>query len=150
MPGVKEWIKNAAAGLSGGTFGGIAEIIGKFVADPTEKAKALKELEEAKLKHDEEMARISVQADEVAAKELETVNSTMREEAKSEHWMVWSWRPLVGYTFSAVLVNNYILLPYFKSKGMEVIQIPGEVWSALLVILGAASAGRSFEKTLKK
>lgn len=37
-------------------------------------------------------------------------------------------------------------LPYFKHYGMEIITIPGDVWSAILVILGVASAGRSVTK----
>lgn len=144
--GIGDWLKKATSGATGGLLSGVSDIISKFVVDPTEKAKALKELEEAKMKHEEEMSKISIQAEEVQAKELESVNQTMREESKSEHWMVWSWRPLIGFTFCSILINNYILLPYFKNRGMEVIEIPSEVWSSLLVILGVASAGRSVTK----
>lgn len=90
-----------------------------------------------------------VELEKIYAQELETVNQTMREEAKSEHWMQWAWRPFIGFTFCAVLINNYILLPYFRKMGLEPIVIPSDVWTAILVILGAASAGRGFTQWQK-
>ena len=136
-------IKDLIKGGIGGIADGIGSLISKFKADPTKVAENLAELEKLKITSELEADRIANQAEEIYAKELETVNQTMREEGKSEHWAVWLWRPMIGFTFCAVLVNNYILLPYFKNKGMEVITIPGDVWSAILVILGVASAGRS-------
>jgi hypothetical protein len=86
------------------------------------------------------------------AAQMESVNATIREEAKSEHWMVWSWRPLVGYTFCLTIINNYVLIPYFASSGLQPIIIPGELWSAMLVILGVSAGTRGLEKwqALKK
>jgi len=80
------------------------------------------------------------------AKTIESINATMRAEAQSEHWMQWSWRPTIGFSFAAILVNNYILLPYLSKVGVVPIPVPDNVWTAMLVILGAAAAGRSFEK----
>jgi hypothetical protein len=84
-----------------------------------------------------------------SSKRIEAVNATMQAEAKSEHWAQWSWRPTVGFTFSGVIINNYILLPYFSKLGLVPIVIPGELWTTILVVLGAASAGRSWEKVSK-
>ena len=81
---------------------------------------------------------------------ITAVNATMQAEAKSEHWPQYSWRPTIGFTFAAILLNNYLLLPYLKSFGILPLEIPGTVWSAFLVILGAASAGRSWEKVSGK
>ena len=81
---------------------------------------------------------------------IQSVNATMQSEAKSEHWPQYSWRPTIGFTFAAILLNNYLLLPYLKSFGIVPLDIPGTVWSAFLVILGAASAGRSWEKVSGK
>jgi hypothetical protein len=47
---------------------------------------------------------------------IQAVNATMQAEAKSEHWLQWSWRPLNGYalaigslaTVFAVLYLSYI------------------------------------------
>lgn len=79
---------------------------------------------------------------------IQSVNATMQAEAKSEHWAQWLWRPAIGFTFAAILVNNYILLPYAGAMhlGVQPLVIPDSVWTAMLVILGASAAGRSFEK----
>lgn len=77
---------------------------------------------------------------------IKAVNDTMQSEAKSEHWLQWSWRPIVGITFSAVIINNYILLPYFAKTGLQAIQIPSEMWNAMLVVLGVAAGTRGWEK----
>lgn len=103
-------------------------------------------MEEVKAEIQAKVQSHLVEIEEIRAKELETVNQTMREEAKSEHWMQWSWRPAIGFTFCAVVFNNYIIMPYFKNMGLKVIVIPDNVWTAILVILGAASAGRGLTK----
>ncbi|HTB05353.1 MAG TPA: 3TM-type holin [Bacteroidia bacterium] len=77
---------------------------------------------------------------------IKAVNDTMQTEAKSEHWLQWSWRPLVGITFSGVIINNYILLPYFAKAGLQAITIPSEMWNAMLVVLGVAAGTRGWEK----
>lgn len=136
-------LKTSIAESFKGILDGAADIISKFKADPTKVVEVHAEIEKLKIQTQLESEKISAQLEETFAKELETVNLTMREEAKSEHWMQWAWRPMIGFTFCAILVNNYILLPYFHKMGMEVIVIPDNVWSAILVILGVASAGRA-------
>ena len=103
--------------------------------------------------NEKEKAEFKLKMKEYALKELENdtevikaINETMRAEARSEHWLQWSWRPLVGITFSLMVINNYVLLPYFKSYGLQPINIPGDVWSAMLVILGVAAGTRGLEK----
>ena len=139
LPSIKSLISGGISGI-GDTF---AKIVEKFKADPTKVAELDSELAQAKINAELKAQELINSLEEIYAKELETVNQTMREEAKSEHWMVWSWRPLIGYTFCAILINNYILVPYLKKYGAEYIEIPSEVWMAILAILGVASAGRS-------
>lgn len=122
----------AKGGVEG--FGGaIKAAVSAFKADPTK----LAELEQAI-----EQARLTYEASVIAS-----VNATMQAEAKSEHWMQWSWRPTVGFTFSAAIINNYILYAYFAKYGMQQVTIPDELWTAMLVVLGAAAATRGWEKT---
>lgn len=83
---------------------------------------------------------------EYASRQQEAVNATMREEAKSEHPIVYSWRPLVGLTFCGVIINNYILIPYFQVFGLNPIEIPDGIWQTMLVILGVAAGTRGWEK----
>jgi len=49
-----------------------------------------------KIQSDERVRLEEIQSNYLA-NTLETVNKTMRAEATSEHWMQWSWRPLVGH-----------------------------------------------------
>lgn len=142
LPSVKDLVKSGIEGITDGA----AKIIARLKADPTKVAEAEAEIEKLKIQGGIESGKISAQIEEIRAKELETVNQTIREEGKSEHWMVWSWRPSIGFTFCGIIVYNYIIAP---ALGLEKVDIPGEVWSAMLVILGAASAGRSFEKAKK-
>ena len=120
----------------------VGKVVGKIVdkylpksMDEKEKAEMLLEMEKLVLEEGK-----SLQA------QVETINATMREEAKSEHWIVYSWRPLIGYTFIVTVLNNYVLLPYFTNYGLQSIEIPSEIWSAMLVILGVSAGTRGIEK----
>ena len=101
---------------------------------------------EQQLKIQQAMQDYEVKMSDIAAKQIESVNATMREESKSDHWIQFSWRPTIGFTFAAVIINNYILLPYFSKIGITPISIPAEMWTAILVILGAAAATRGWKK----
>ena len=63
----------------------------------------------------------------------------MQTEAKSEHWLQWTWRPIFGFTGSAMLINNYILLPYLVQFGATLIAVPMEVWMMIMAVLGVAA-----------
>ena len=103
-----------------------------FKADPLEIAKLQAEL----VKAETQLQAIMVKA----------VNDTMQAEAKSEHWMQWAWRPTFGFTGAGILINNYILLPYFIKLGIVQIAVPSEVWLMLMAVLGVAAWSRGVEK----
>lgn len=106
---------------------------------------------EAVLKAEQALRDYEVKMEEIAAKTIESVNATMREEAKSEHWIQYSWRPLVGFTFAGVIINNYILVPYFSTFiKIQPLVIPDGIWSAMLVVLGVAAGTRGLEKWQKE
>lgn len=111
---------------------GIKDVVSAFKADPTTVEKHIAALEQAYV--------------ELEKSSQAQINETMRAEAQSQHWAQWLWRPTIGFTFAGVLINNYILLPYMQGFGIVPIDIPMHVWTAMLVILGAAAAGRSWEK----
>ena len=135
------WKKIGKTALTGGAF--VAEGMGidafeglkglGVFKDPEAEARAQAML----IEFEKDMAQVEVQY-------VQAVNETMREEAKSEHWAQWLWRPVVGFTFSGVIINNYVILPYFPSA--VPIAIPSELWYAILVILGAAAGLRGAEK----
>lgn len=83
---------------------------------------------------------------EAYAQVISSVNDTMQAEAKSEHWLQWAWRPIVGLTLSAIVLNNYFLVAYFAPLGVKAIDIPPMVWSTLLAVVGVSAVTRGIEK----
>jgi len=135
--------------FGGNLLEGLSKLVSNFKLSPEKKA----ELEALFETHRFEIAKLEAEYEskllDHEAKIVESVNATMREEAKSEHWLQWSWRPLVGITFCAVIVNNYILLPYLRSKGLAPIEIPAGIWDSMLVVLGVAAGTRGWQKAME-
>jgi Holin of 3TMs, for gene-transfer release len=119
-------------------IGPVADLVNSVVSriwpDKTEALKIQAEITQAMMKGEYDTQLASINA----------VNQTMQAEAKSEHWLQWTWRPIIGLSFAAMIVNNFILMPYF-SKWLTPIVIPDNAWTAILVILGASAAGRSWQ-----
>lgn len=126
------WFGEEVKGAVEGLGGAVAKAAAAFKADPTK----VIEFETA-------IAQATIQFQQSA---ITAVNATMQAEAKSEHWMQWAWRPTFGFTACAVLVNNYILLPYFKPLGVIPIEVPSEVWIMVMAVLGVAAWTRGQEK----
>lgn len=86
-------IASAAKGMADGVFSGIDQIIKDFKLPP-----------EQQLAYDSKMAELRVQAEkdsmQFESELVQAVNKTMQEEAKSEHFLQWSWRPLNGYALA--------------------------------------------------
>ena len=71
-------------------------------------------------------------------------------EARSESWLARSWRPITMLSFVAILLNNYILVPWLIAFGVEtvaVLDMPPEFFTLLTVGVGGYVVGRSLEKT---
>lgn len=81
-------------------------------------------------------------------KELEASASVIVAEAKSEHWVVAAWRPLLMLTFGAIIANNYILYPYLSLFWVDApeLDVPDQMWSLLQIGIGGYIVGRSGEK----
>lgn len=120
----------AAAVGKAGTI--IKDAVSAFKADPTKVVELETSLQQATMDLEKSV--------------IMAVNQTMQEEAKSEHWAQWLWRPCFGFTACAVLINNYILLPYFAPLGVLPIQVPSEVWIMIMAVLGVAAWTRGTEK----
>lgn len=126
------WFGEEVKGAVEGLGGAVAKAAAAFKADPTKV-----------LEFETEIAKATIQFQQST---IAAVNETMRAEAHSEHWLQWSWRPLFGYTACAVLVNNYILLPYLRPWGVLPIEVPSEVWIMVMAVLGVAAWTRGQEK----
>lgn len=71
-------------------------------------------------------------------------------EAQGESWLQRNWRPVTMLSFVAIIVNNYILVPWLLALGVEtvaVLEIPEGMWGLLTVGLGGYVVGRTLEKT---
>jgi hypothetical protein len=96
------------------------------------------QLDLARLNGELELARID-------STNLQAVNMTMQAEGKSEHWLQWSWRPLLGISLTGYITAFWVL-PLFD----KVVPIlPPELIVAIGAILGVASWGRNLLKQQK-
>lgn len=143
LPTIQGILKNVSSSAAGGFFKGLSDLAKDFIIDPTKKAEFLSKAEELhtsiQLKQiDEQIAQINANKEGIIA-----VNTTMQSESKSEHFLVWSWRPLVGYSFIAYIFNNYVLLPYLQKYGIVKIEMDPTTMMAIGAVLGIASWGRS-------
>jgi hypothetical protein len=85
------------AGLFGADPESPGEILAKMQMDP----EAAIKLREAELRHKERLEEIALERTRLDTQKeitaLQEVNTTMRTEAKSEHWAQWGWRPYWGF-----------------------------------------------------
>jgi len=77
--------------------------------------------------------------------------SIVESEAKSQHWITATWRPMLMYCLIIIVFNNYILMPYVKYFfGVEItLDIPQDLWTLLQIGLGGYVLGRSGESIAK-
>ena len=115
----------------------ITDVLDKILPDAYAKQKAKARLSELSL---------SQEGDKLAGR-----FAVITAEAKSEHWVVASWRPITMLTFVVIVANNYILAPYinlFFSVDV-VLDLPKDLWDLLKIGLGGYVVGRSAEKAIK-
>ncbi len=75
-------------------------------------------------------------------------------EAKSEHYITSSWRPLLMLTITAIVAWNFLFAPLIELAvmlftGSEIplaIELPEELWMLLTIGVGGYTLGRSGEK----
>lgn len=72
---------------------------------------------------------------------MEAQARIVNSEARSEHWLVSSWRPITMLTFLALTVGD--------SLGFLATPLRDEAWMLLQIGLGGYVVGRSGEKVIK-
>jgi hypothetical protein len=99
-----------------------------------------------KLTHEIEVLVLGIQSGLIQAK-----SSIIIAEAQGASWIQRSWRPITMLTFVLIIANNYIIVPYAVSFGLEVpmLDIPPGMWGLLTVGIGGYIGGRSYEKGVK-
>lgn len=78
-------------------------------------------------------------------KELEAATSIIVAEAKGS-WLQRNWRPGFMVTFMIIVINNYLLFPWF---GVPMLPLPPEMWELIKLGMGGYVVGRSVEKGIK-
>jgi len=74
-------------------------------------------------------------------------------EAKSEHWLTSTWRPITMLTFVFIIANNYIIAPYVSalfSFDMPTLELTQEMWELIKIGLGGYVVSRGAEKVAKE
>lgn len=90
-------------------------------------------------------------AQEGEFKALEASMQVVAAEAKSEHWLTATWRPITMLVFVAVVANNLILAPYIALLfSVDVaLPMPDQVWELLNLGIGGYLMGRTVEKSIQ-
>lgn len=90
-------------------------------------------------------------AQEGEFRELEASMQVVVAEAKSEHWLTATWRPITMLVFVAVVANNLIIAPYLSMlfSVNVALPMPDQVWELLNLGIGGYLMGRTVEKAVQ-
>ena len=80
--------------------------------------------------------------------EIEKLKAGVIEAEMSGNWLQRSWRPILMMSLVVIVVNNYILFPYFPET-LTMLDLPDELWNLLTIGVGGYVAWRSIEKAVK-
>ena len=119
----------------GGVFTDIREAItGEKIKDPAKQLELIQKL------------------NEIEADIIESKAKIITTEAKSEHFLTSTWRPITMLVFTFIIANNYILVPYFQAMGFDIptLQISNKMLNLLSIGIGGYVVGRSAEKIADK
>ena len=132
----------------------ILQLIGSIFKPATELVDAVHTSEEEKLRAKATLLELQTdflaQGLEYEAKQMQAKADIIIAEAKSQHSLTSMWRPITMLGFLAVVLNNYVLVPYFTSFGWEIPALPigDEMWQLLQIGIGGYIASRGVEKVV--
>lgn len=78
---------------------------------------------------------------------LDAQKDIITTEAKGESWLQRNWRPLLMLVCIFIVLNNYVLVPYFEIPSAV---LDEHIWRLIEVGTGGYIAGRSLEKITDK
>ena len=117
--------------------GSVLDIGKRFIADKTKLAEFQNAVDKEVLS--------------IAETELERASDVIIAEAKGGSFLQRNWRPILMLSFTAIIVNNYILAPYLDamfSVGIQ-LEIPADMWGLLKIGIGGYIVSRGAEKSIK-
>ena len=82
--------------------------------------------------------------------EIENAAKTIISEAQGSY-LQRNWRPILMLVVTAIIINNYLLFPWFSLFGIPVpdINLPDKLWNLLILGVGGYVIGRSGEKIMR-
>ena len=80
--------------------------------------------------------------------EIAKIQSSVLNTEMSGNWLQRSWRPILMLMVILIILNNYMLLPYFPDT-VQAMELPDDLWDILKLGVGGFVAGRSVEKAVK-
>lgn len=101
----------------------------------------------AKLKADIHSKMLSLQESETAS-----ATKVLMAELSGGNWLQRSWRPILMLSIVAIVVNNYLLVPYLTLFGLPAtaLDLPPELFNLMTVGVGGYVLGRSGEKIMRE
>ena len=134
-------------------IGALLPVIGPLLGDVVKRVLPEDKDKRAEIEREINMALISnsAQIEQAAA-------SVILAEAKSEHRITATWRPILMLTITAIVGWNYLLAPLVELAvrlfvGDQIpltIPLPDELWNLLMIGVGGYVVGRSAEKVADK
>jgi hypothetical protein len=134
-------------------IGALLPVIAPLLSDVFKRVLPEEKDKRAEIEREINMALISnsAQIEQAAA-------SVILAEAKSEHRITATWRPILMLTITAIVGWNYLLAPLVELAvrlfaGDQIpltIPLPDELWNLLMIGVGGYVVGRSAEKVADK
>lgn len=114
-------------------------IIGKFVADPKEKAEA----QLALLQASTDLQKAVMEAEQ---KIVDSQSKIIIAEAQSQSWLPRNVRPLILLGLFIIILYQALFVSLFKLHPIDLAMVPDKLWELLTVGFGGYVAGRTLEK----
>lgn len=152
VPGIARWLGGDKAGDVADKVIGVAKQV-TGIANPQQSLEKLRTQAELQVKLQQAMNPVIVAQYEAEARELESINATIRAESRSKDAFVRRWRPYFGYvlatTWGMQMTALSILIVQNPTAAPAVIGAMAglsAMWGIALAVLGVSIHKRSQDK----
>ena len=118
----------------------LGDVVKKIIPDSDKSAEIEREIRLALLEHTDSLEKMR--------------GEIVLAEAKSQHWLTASWRPLLMMVAIAIIAMNYLVFPIiaigYPTIMNHVLELPDQLWNLLTLGVGGYIVGRSGEKMVDK
>jgi len=130
----------------------VSDGLDKLFTSDEERLQAKNMLQQIKTEMQKNTLDFEIQIEQEITKRVNAQKEIIIAEAKGESFMQRNWRPIVMLTFTFIIANNYILVPYFSalfSVNIPKLELTEQMFNLISLGLGGYVMGRSLEKTVK-